>query len=149
MLSGPHARFCDGVVRGLNATQAYLRAYPKCSEEAARRNGSRLLTKADVEAEIARMRRKAEEKSGSAVLTLAEKRKFLARVVRADLAAGDIDGDLLQSVDFERRQDGREIEKQRVCDKLGAIKLDNDMAGEGSEAEANGALAALMGRIRK
>ena len=32
----------------LNATQAYLRAGYKCSEEVARRNGSRLLTNADI-----------------------------------------------------------------------------------------------------
>jgi phage terminase small subunit len=31
-----------------NATAAYLRAFPNCSEESARRNASRLLTRADV-----------------------------------------------------------------------------------------------------
>ena len=31
-----------------NATASYLRAFPNCSEESARRNASRLLTKADI-----------------------------------------------------------------------------------------------------
>ena len=119
MLSGPRQKFCEGIVSGLNATQAYLAAYPNSSEEGARRSASVLLTKLDVSAEIERMRRKAEERAGSAVLTLAEKRAKLAAIVRQDKPV------------------------------IKAIALDNDLAGEGSEAKGNEGLSALIARLRK
>ena len=130
MLSGPRQKFCEGIVSGLNATQAYLAAYPNSSEEGARRSASVLLTKLDVSAEIERMRKKAEERAGSAVLTLAEKRAKLAAIVRQDKPV--IDGCELS-----------------VTDKLKAIALDNDLAGEGSEAKGNEGLSALIARLRK
>jgi phage terminase small subunit len=46
----------------LNATQAYLRAGYKCNEEVARRNASRLLTKADVARAIEEANQKRAEK---------------------------------------------------------------------------------------
>ena len=46
-------RFVEEYLVDLNATQAYLRAGYKASEEAARRNAARLLTKADIQAAIA------------------------------------------------------------------------------------------------
>lgn len=130
MLSGPRQKFCEGIVAGLNATQAYIGAYPKSSVEAARRSASDLLTNPDVQAEIERMRKKAEERAGSAVLTLAEKRMKLAAIVRQEKP--EIDGCELS-----------------VTDKLKAIALDNDLAGEGSEAKGNEGLAALIARLRK
>lgn len=144
MLSGPQRKFCEGIVAGLNGTEAYCRAYPKASRETARRNGSALLTKADVKAEIARLRAKADEKAGSAVLTLVEKRRFVARLVRAKVADLPPDSDLFNSV--KRSKDGIEF---RLPDKLRAIELDNDLAGEGSEAGANDALAELLNRVMK
>jgi|GEM_PF-2276799 len=85
----------------------------------------------------------------SGALTRAEKRAFLARVVRANLQDGSVDGDLLQSVDITRRGEDKVLEKQRLADKLKAIQLDNDLAGEGAEAEAHDALSALLERIRR
>jgi hypothetical protein len=37
----------------------------------------------------------------------------------------------------------------KIADKLEAIRLDNDLAGHGSEARANDAIAALIGRLRQ
>jgi Terminase small subunit len=84
MLSGPHRRFAEGIVAGLNATQAYRAAYPKSSAEAARRSASELLTKPDTKAEIEQLRAEAQKLPGSAVMTLAEKRITLAGIVRAE-----------------------------------------------------------------
>ena len=97
-----------------------------------------------IKAEIARMRAVAEKEAGSAVMTAVEKRIFAARVVRACVSKVPEDSDLWQSI--KRTKDGVEY---RLPDKLAAIKLDNDLAGEGAEAEANDALAALLERVMK
>lgn len=131
MITGPQRKFCEAYALEQNGTAAYLGAYPKSSRRAAETSASDLLRKPEIVAEIARIRQKAEEKAGSAVLTLAEKRKTLAGIVRA--ARG-------------RSADGDEV---KVSDKISAIKLDNDLAGEGSEAGANDALGELLKRVRK
>ena len=123
MLSGPQKTFCDGIVRGLNQTEAYQRAYPKASPDAARKHAPRLVAKGDIKAEIERMRQKAEEKAGSAVLTLAEKRMKLAEITRSN--------------------------SEETRDKLSAIKIDNDLSGDGAEAEGNKALAGLAGLVER
>lgn len=130
MITGPQRKFCEAYALDQNGTSAYLSAYPKSTEAAAGVSAHRLLKSAKILAEIARIRRKAEEKAGSAILTLAEKRSKLAGVVRA--ANGQLDGS-----------------EVRISDKLAAIKLDNDLAGEGSEAGANDALGELLAKLRK
>ena len=115
---------------------AYLAAYPKSTRKAAETGASRMLRNAKVKAEIQAMRDKADLLAGSAVLTFAEKRKWLARLVRADLAEGQVAGDLWQGSDVELKAGGRKVLKIRLADKLTAIKLDNDLAGDGAEAKA-------------
>ncbi|MDB6172075.1 MAG: Terminase small subunit [Chthoniobacteraceae bacterium] len=143
-MTGPRQKFCEGIVTGLTATEAYLAAYPKASRRGAEVCGSRLLRNVEVSAEIARMRAVAEKMAGSAVLTLMEKRIFLARVVRAVISQLAADSDLWQSI--KRTKDGIEF---RLPDKLRAIELDNNLAGTGSEADANDALAGLLQRCMK
>ena len=53
-LSPKHRVFCEEYLKTWNATDAYQAAYPKSSRETARRNGSRLLTNADISEEIQR-----------------------------------------------------------------------------------------------
>lgn len=53
-LSPKHRVFCEEYIKTWNATDAYLAAYPKSSRDAARRNGSRLMTNDDIRAEIDR-----------------------------------------------------------------------------------------------
>ncbi|HEY2342489.1 MAG TPA: hypothetical protein VGH90_05635, partial [Chthoniobacteraceae bacterium] len=68
----------------------------------------------------------------------------LARVVRASLPALDpvLDGDLLQICENENGK-----LRLRLFDKIRAIELDTDLAGEGAQAEAHDALGALLRRI--
>ena len=47
-----HEAVAQLAAKGIDGTHAYLTVYPKCGEEAARRNASRLLTKADVKARV-------------------------------------------------------------------------------------------------
>ena len=142
MVTGPQAKFCEGIATGLNGTEAYLAAYPRSTRRAAEPGASRLLRNAKVKAEIAKLRAEAAKVAGSAVLTLAEKRIFLAQVVRACVATLPHDSPLWVSV--KKGKDGTEY---RLPDKIAAIKLDNDLAGEGSEAGANDALGELLGRV--
>lgn len=142
-LSGRRQKFCDGVVSGLTAAEAYRAAYPKAAPENARKNATRLMSDDEVKAEISRQRAEAEKIAGSSVLTCAEKRMFFARVVRAQVAKLSEDSDLWQSI--KRTKEGVEY---RLPDKLGAIKADNNLAGDGKEAEANDELTALLIRIR-
>lgn len=51
-LSPKHRMFCEKYIETWNATDAYQAAYPKSSRDAARRDGSRLLTNADISEEI-------------------------------------------------------------------------------------------------
>jgi hypothetical protein len=143
-LTGPQQKFCEGVVSGLNGTEAYASAYPRATRSAARAQAARLLTKPSIQQEIARMRNKAEEMAGSAVMTLKEKREFLARLVRSQVGRLPGDSDLWNSI--KTTEIGTEY---RLPDKLKAIELDNDLAGEGSEAEGQDALAQLLERVMK
>lgn len=131
-------------MKGLNDTEAYAAAYPRASRSAAMSNAGRLIRKDEIRAEIARIRAAADKRAGSAALTLAEKRMFAARLVRVNLNEFDPaqDGDLLQEV--TPTEFGR---KFKLGDKLAAIKLDNDLAGEGSEAEANDGLRDMFARL--
>lgn len=152
MLTGPQQKFCEGVISGLNATDAYVEAFPKASRRSADANATRLMGKDGIKAEIRRLRALAQEKAGSALMTLIEKRTYLARVVRCELGERMPAPDLIQSIEVEKRKDGDDwldIHKVRVCDKLAAIKLDNDLAGEGSEATANGSMAEFIASLRK
>lgn len=143
MLSGPQRKFCEGIVSGLNGTDAYAAAYPKASRDAARSGAPVLLAKPSIQRAVTALRARAAELAGGAVLTLAEKRIRLARYVRG------------QPKDAKRDNEDCELMMTKAGpryvfpSKLAAIKLDNDLAGEGSEAGADNALTELLTRIRK
>ena len=61
-LKDKHEKFCLEYVKDLNATAAYLRVYPKSSEESARRLGSKLLTNVDVSRRISELKEKRAER---------------------------------------------------------------------------------------
>lgn len=144
MLSGPHKKFAEGIAKGMNKTRAYLNAYPDAKPESAAVGATRLLKNDNVLSEIDRIRREADKIAGSAVLTLAEKRDFCARLVRAKVSELPSSSDLWSSI--KKTEFGIEF---KLSDKLAGIKLDNDLAGEGAEAGANDALTGLLGRVRK
>lgn len=107
VLSGPHQKFAEGIALGLNATDAYVAAYPASTRVAASPNAARLIRNDKVLEEVERLRRKAEEAAGGVVLTLVEKRTILAQIARG----GERDGD-----------------------RINAIKADNDLGGDGADA---------------
>jgi len=66
-LTDKQMNFVNEYMKDMNATAAYLRAGYKCTEEAARRAASRLLTNVDVMSEIGQRTEKMQEESGMSV----------------------------------------------------------------------------------
>ncbi|CAB4186553.1 hypothetical protein UFOVP1329_25 [uncultured Caudovirales phage] len=153
MLSGPHQKFCDGIVSGMTQRDAYHAAYPKCGLVACESKASRLVRMGKITAEINRQRALAETLAGSSVLTLKEKREFLARVVRTPIGNIDHTSDLAQG-HKEEVNGGEEMPtiwktKIRTIDKIAAIKIDNDLAEQGAEAGVNKAITIHIKRFTK
>ncbi len=141
-LSGSRRKFCEGVVSGLTFAAEYREAYPESEPENAHKNARRLTGNDDIQAEVARLRLLADDNAGPAVMDLIEKRKFLARIVRAQVSLLPADSDLWNSIKLT--PSGTEF---RMADKLLAIRLDNDLSGQGCTAEGDDALAGLISRI--
>ena len=74
--------FVKEYIVDLNGTQAYLRAGYKASEEAARRNASRLLTKADIQAAIREAMKAREQRTEVSADRVV---KELAKIAFADI----------------------------------------------------------------
>lgn len=143
-LKAPMLRFCEQVAIGVSASRAYMATHPNASYQTACSAVGRILRRPDVAAEILRLRVQAQQAAGSAVLTLIEKRSFLARVVRAQIALLPRDSDLWQSVHHSSHGTF-----YRLPDKIEAITIDNDLSGDGAEANANDSLTQLLTSLRK
>ena len=74
-LSEKQMNFVNEYMKDMNATAAYLRAGYKCTEEAARRAASRLLTNVDVMSEIGQRTDKMQKDSGMSVQWVLEQYK--------------------------------------------------------------------------
>lgn len=90
MLNAAHQRFAEAIVEGKNHTEAYAVAFPKNKNPGpnanrlmcdVNRDGSKNIKKHEIEAEIERLRRRAQEKAGGVVCTVASKRRRLYRIV--------------------------------------------------------------------
>lgn len=74
-LTDRQRNFVNEYMKDMNASAAYLRAGYQCTEEAARRAGSRLLSNVDIQDEIGRRTDKMQEESGMSVQWVLEKYK--------------------------------------------------------------------------
>lgn len=99
-----HEQFINEYLQCWNATQAYLKVYPKSSYGAARRDASRLLTNADIAQEV---QRRIDENAMSS-------NEVLARL--AEHARGDID-DYLSADGFFDIQAARRAKRTRLIRK--------------------------------
>lgn len=132
-----HERFACELAKGNAAGKAYeLAGYKRDDGHA-----SRLAGNGKIRARAAWLKRQA---AAVDVLTIAEKRQFLARLVRCKAAIEPHDSDLWNGVEAV---DG--VIKYKLPDKMRAIALDNDLAGEGAEAGGQKALGELVKRLRK
>lgn len=122
--------FIDEYLLCLNATDAYLKAYPKVSRETAATNGSRLLRNAQIREEI---ERRFAERHMSANEALA----LQANIARGDITEfitplGQIDVELLKE-----SGNGRLVKKikQRTITKIGKGAKDDDTEIHETEIE--------------
>jgi hypothetical protein len=149
VLNDRQRRFCELIVGGESATQAYRAAFAHCgSDRAASAGGSRLLKRPVIAAAIAALRA---EVTGRAMSELvADKREvleFLTGVVRA--APGDVDeaSGLCQS--FKHTPGVREV---RLPCKLRAAELLGKMLGlnepDKVQHEAGDSLAGFLRDLR-
>lgn len=74
-LTDKQTNFVNEYMKDMNGTAAYLRAGYQCTEEAARRAASRLLTNVDVMSEIGQRTDKMQEESGMSVQWVLNKYK--------------------------------------------------------------------------
>lgn len=128
-----HEAFAVEWAKGASAAEA-LRVAGYADEPA---NAKRMTQNDQIKARKEWIQRKAAK---SAVLSIEEKREFLARVVRTPIGEVDETSDLCHSMEISD-SGGR---KYKMPDKIAAIKADNDLAGEGSEAKAADTLADFM-----
>jgi hypothetical protein len=143
-LPGPQRKFCEGIVAGMLHCEAYMAAYPESSRRTAERNSNQLLKDDDVQAEIARLREKANALGGAAVLSHQEKRLFLARLVRACVDTTHEESDLWQSM--RDRRDGAEY---RLPNKLEAVRIDTEMEAAGNGAAAGSSLREWLEEVER
>jgi hypothetical protein len=137
-----HEAFAVHYAANGNAAKAWLHAGGD-NPKTANRQGDKWVKRGDIvtrvawiRSEVERKRREAAEKENeSALLTVAEKRAFLASVVRASVATTEDGSPLWQEIEIKP-----DSIKRKMPDKLRAIALDNDLAGDGSEAAAAAAL---------
>lgn len=141
-----HEAFAVHYAANGNAAQAWLHAGGS-NPKTANRQGDKWVKRGDIVTRIAWLRAEVERRrqaevdaeNESALLTVQEKREFLARVIRSKPAKEHNDSDLWQEIEITP-----ERVKRKLPDKLRAIALDNDLAGEGAEAAAASALPEIL-----
>lgn len=142
-----HQRFADRILAGDSLVDAYLHAGFKCNRESAYTAAKRLSKRADIRAYTQWIQTQA---ATDCVLSVAEKRKFFARIVRTPLtsinpdAKDGKDHDLIKKLvrKFNVQEDASGAsyetctETYEKLDPLKAIDLDNKLSGDDPEANA-------------
>jgi len=125
-LSTQHANFCLLMAGGnINQTHAYMECYPDSNYDSARADAPRLLAKASIQAEVQRLQKLT---TTSKVMSMAEKREFLAEVKRTPIGEIDESSPLAQEKTVTISQYGQST-KIKMMSKKDAVDIDNKMAG--------------------
>ena len=129
LLNSKHESFAHLMAAGkVSQTEAYQQVY-QCSKETASAAAFRLMREQDEFGIVRRFTYLREQVSAGKVLTLRERREFLASVVRTPVGAIDENSPLAQEVVYEESEKGSRT-KVKMPGKLEALKLDAEMAGE-------------------
>ena len=155
-----HQHFAELILKGYIQSDAYIEACGgkrQITRESACKGGNRVLERPDVTAYIDAMRK---QSSTGAVLTLTEKREFLARVIRTPLTTinphdpRDPNRDLVRKVKrrFLAKKEGDErveyiVEDMEKLDPLKAIELDNKLSGNDPETNTMKQLSEILAGI--
>lgn len=133
-LHARHRQFAELVANGESPPRAYERVGFSARGASAQTGASRLLAQPYVRDYLKKIQADVVEKSKfAAVLSIIEKREFLAAVVRGAIGAVDEKSPLCQSLKVTNQ--GRSI---KMPDKLRAIELDAKLAGELKEGQDGG-----------
>ena len=120
------AKFAALIAGGtMNQTHAYMECFPDSTYEAARANAVRLIAQDSVIKEIKRLQDLADEGN---VLSIREKREFLAAAIRTPISEIDENNPLATEITRTFGENGSS-EKIKTFSKEKAIELDNKMAG--------------------
>lgn len=110
-------RFCEEYVNnGFNGTQAYKKVYPNSSDDTARINACRLLTKANIKAYISEYQ---EELRNQNIMTATERMEWLSNVIKNKEKISYFDSN---GVEHESNP--------YMSDKMKAMEILNKMTGE-------------------
>ena len=144
-----HEAFAVHFAANGNAARAWLHAGGR-NRATANRQGDKWRRKGDIAARVPwlraeagrRLRSERNVQNEAAVMSIMDKRRFLARIVRARIAETPAESDLWQEIELSN---GRL--RKKLPDKLRAIALDNDLAGEGADAKAVAGLPEAIERL--
>lgn len=115
-------RFCEEYIKCGNATQAYKIAYPTVkNDDVARKNGSRLLTNADIKEYIEQKNR---EISNSNIADMQEIKEFWTSILRDNREKST---DRLKASEFIAKTNGAFIDKvQLESDNILTININGE-----------------------
>lgn len=117
-----HEAFVRHVLVGESARNAYAKSYG-AEGRSAEANGARLMRNDSIRQRLAWLQSRA---ASNAVMTVIQKREYLARVVLTPISQVDGESDLCQH--FRRTADG--VCSMAMPDKLRAIELDSQLTGD-------------------
>ncbi len=141
--------FAQGMANGLSAAAAYRKVYPAAKRVTYESKGPAMARLGQVKDRITELKKKADAiMDKKAVLSIVEKREFLARLVRTPIGLVDHNSDLCQERTYIEGAEETSVRVKLPC-KLKAIQLDNDLAVDGAEAGANSELANALVLIRE
>ena len=125
-LSVRHERFCQAIVDGMNAGDAYHAAGYRCTRDTARANGARLLTNANVRARISKLRGRCEQ---ACQMTREDVIRYLSRAIRTPVSEIGPNDPLAQEVTVDSV--GKNIVRTRIkiVSKMDALKQLAAMCG--------------------
>lgn len=139
-----HQRLVDLVLSGLKPSKAYAMLYPKSKANTRHSNSSRILKRPDCKAYKEHILTQAADDQ---VLSVREKRHFLARVVRAKVNTLPDDSDLWQEIRISETENASN-RFYKLPGKLESIKLDNELDNIATpEADAMNNLAKALASL--
>lgn len=144
-----HQRFADLMLAGKSMVEAYLTAGFRCTRQAAKTGATKIRKRPDV---VAYMHAIQERAADDSCLSVMEKRRFLARIVRTPLMSIDPndpnhkDGDLILKYKRTESETGSHQEIVKL-DPLKAIAEDNKLSGDDPEANALQQMAEAFSRL--
>jgi len=151
-----HQRFADLRLAGKSLIEAYLGAGYSAKDRRSSSNAKKIENRADVRAYIAGVRQRA---ASGTVLTVEEKRQFLARIVRVPLILIDPTNPQDPNADLIKKTKRKVIEgneqnpeswvydELEKYDALRAIDEDNKLAGEDPASKAISELASALSSL--